>query len=483
MTIYKFSSLTNNQQLERSEIQLCWTITNNRSRGSITAPLLIISSTFIVVIYGLLFMITTQFENVERQTQFDQALSIAEAGINYYRWHLAHAPNDYQDGTGQPGPYLHNFKDAQGKELGFYELLIDPPANGSFIITIRSTGWTNQNPEIKRTVIAQYGIPSLTKYSFLSNASNWYGEGITVHGRIHSNNGIRMDGINTSIVSSSMQEYQCGSETGCSPTQKKPGVWGVGPNYSMWQYPVSSIDFDAVFFDLALMKDNAIASGVYLQNSKSEGYHLVFKANGTVDIYKVTQTNSFHGYTSHEGCRRLNQDIRRESFVASYSTSDKHLFFIEDQTWVDGVINGTVTIAAAQFPLQSNNTNIIINNNLTYLAKDGKHALGMVAHNDIIMGRDIPTNYEIDGALMAQEGKVIRHGYLDHCGDSPNAVRNSLTIYGSILSNQKSYWNYGTAPDSGFVTRTITYDANLLYAPPPYFPTDGEYEFISWKEE
>jgi len=455
----------------------------NYQKGSITAPLLIISSAFIIVIYALLFLVTTQFENIERQTHYDQALSIAEAGINYYRWHLAHAPFDYRDGTDHEGPYQHSFKDNQGQEVGFFELSIDPPENGSYIITIRSTGWTTLQPEIRRSIVATYGIPSLTKYSMLSNASNWYGEGITVNGLIHSNNGIRMDGINTSIVSSAQTEYQCGSETGCSPTQKKPGVWGAGPNFSMWQYPVSSIDFDAVFFDFALMKDNAISNGVYLENSKQQGYHLVFKAEGAVDIYIVNKTESYHGYTAHEGCRRLNQKIKEESYLNTYLISEKHLFFIEDNTWVDGVVNGAVSVAAAQFPLQSNSTDIIINDNLTYLAKNGQHALGLIAHNDIVMGRDIPTNYEINGALMAQEGKVIRHGYSQSCSSSPNAVRNSLTIYGSILSNQKSYWNYGTAPDSGFITRTITYDANLLYAPPPYFPTDGEYEFISWKEE
>jgi len=455
----------------------------NCERGSITAPLLIISTAFIIVIYGLLFMITTQFENVQRQTQYDQALSIAEAGINYYRWHLAHAPNDYQDGTNHDGPYLHQFIDSQGKELGSYELTIDPPINGSAIITLHSTGWTNQNPEIKRKITAQYGIPSLTKYSFLTNASSWYGEGITVNGRIHSNNGIRMDGINTSIVSSSLQQYHCGSETGCSPTQWKPGVWGSGPNYSMWQFPVASIDFDAVFFDLANMRDQADAVGIHLNDSLSEGYHFVFKNTGFVDIYKVTRTDSFHGYTANEGCRRLNQKIDRESFVASYQLSQKQLFFVEDQVWVEGIIKGKVTVVAAKFPLQSNQTDIIINNNLVYAAKDGSNSIGLIASNDVIFNRDLPNNFEVDGALMAQEGKVIRHGYLWNCGSSANAVRNSLTIYGSLLSFQKSYWNFGTAPDSGFRTRIITYDANLLYAPPPYFPTDGEYEFISWKED
>jgi hypothetical protein len=454
------------------------------NKGSITAPLLIISAAFIVVIYGLVFLLTNQFNTVQRQSAFDQSLYVAEAGIQYYRWHLAHSPNDFWDGNGEgsEGPYEHIYKDNQGKEVGVFSLQIASPENGSSIVEITSTAWTNQNPEIKRTITASYGAPSLTKYSFLSNASSWYGQGITVHGQIHSNNGIRMDGINTSIVSSSQETYQCGSETGCSPTQSMPGVWGSGPNSSLWVFPQPPIDFDAVFFDLANMRDNAIDSGLYLDDSEASGYHLVFRSDGTVDVYTVTETYSHHGYAVYEGCRRLNHRIRTEILLDTYSVEDNLIIFIEDDIWVDGVINGKVTVAAAEFPLQSNNTNIIINDNLIYLAKDDNHALGLIAHNDIILGRDIPNDFEIDGALMAQNGKVLRHGFFWWCGATSNAVRDSLTIYGSILSNQKSYWNFGSGPTSGFRTREITYDANLLYEPPPYFPTDGEYEFISWEE-
>ena len=41
----------------------------------------------------------------------EKALQIAEAGIDYYRWHLAHAPTYFQDGTGGPGPYVPDFRD------------------------------------------------------------------------------------------------------------------------------------------------------------------------------------------------------------------------------------------------------------------------------------------------------------------------------------------------------------------------------------
>ena len=48
----------------------------------------------------------------------EQAIQIAEAGIDYYRWHLAHAPADFQDGTSGPGPYVHNFRDKDGTSIG-----------------------------------------------------------------------------------------------------------------------------------------------------------------------------------------------------------------------------------------------------------------------------------------------------------------------------------------------------------------------------
>ncbi len=41
-----------------------------------------------------------------RFTQFQQkqsqALDVAEAGVNYYLWHLAHNPTDYRDGGATP---------------------------------------------------------------------------------------------------------------------------------------------------------------------------------------------------------------------------------------------------------------------------------------------------------------------------------------------------------------------------------------------
>lgn len=468
------------------------------NQGSITAPILIISTAFIIVIYGLFFLLTTQFNSSFRQVAYDQALYIAEAGVQYYKWHLAHSPNDFTDGTDNSGPYVHIYKDNQGKEVGSYSLQIIPPENGSSIVTIKSTGASMDFPDIKRTVTIQYGIPSFAIYSNLSHAASWYGSNIIVNGQIHSNNGIRMDGLNTSIVSSSQDKYICGSETGCSfsncnsnPTCRWisgqgcqcDGVWGAGAGNNLWQFPEPTIDFDSISFDFGQMRTAAQTHGLYLGPSGRSGYHIVFKNNGTFDLYQVRSTNSVYGYSSESGCDRLEQIIDRQTLIGNYTVASKPIIFLEDYVWVEGIVNGKTNVIAARFPIDSNSMNIWINNNLTYLAKDGNHSLGLIAQKDIYFVRNLPSNFEINAAMLAQKGKIIRHGYILSCGWSTYSLRNSITIYGSVISHDKSYWNFGDPPSSGFINRSIVYDPNLYYNPPPYFPTTGEYEFISWEEE
>ncbi|QQS38919.1 hypothetical protein IPM62_06090 [Candidatus Woesebacteria bacterium] len=452
-------------------------------QGSITPAILVIATSFLVVMYGILFILTLQFDFSRRQTASESALNIAEAGVNYYRWHLAHDPDDLTDGTGQPGPYVHTYVDPQGDEIGKYSLEIESPDDGSSMVTIKATGWLNEYPHVTRTIEAQYGQPSFTQYSFSSNASTWYGTNITVNGRVHSNNGVRMDGTNTALVTSAKETYTCGSETGCNPSRTRPGVWGVGGDQGLWQFPAPAIDFDSISFNYSSMKDAANSDGLYLAPSGRQGYHLLFFSNGTVRVNTVTGTNYYNAYTPDDGCQRRYERITNESFKGTYSLGDTPIIFAEDHLWIEGVVRGRTTVVAAKFPIESNNMNIWIPNNITYNGYDGSNALGLIAQNDIYFTRNIPENFRVDAVLMAQTGKVIRHGYLSTCGNTTQAVKDSLTLNGSLISFEKSYWNFGTPPSSGFETREVNYDANLFYNPPPYFPSTGNFEFISWIEK
>jgi hypothetical protein len=298
-----------------------------------------------------------------------------------------------------------------------------------------------------------------------------------------------MDGINTSIISSAQQEYMCGTETGCHPPETKPGVWGSGGDQGLWQFPVPAIDFDTISFDFAGMRDAAQSDGLYLDKSNNDGYHFIFLDDGTLRVYKVTDTDEIEGYSvpgqglGEEGCRNLYQIIADESFVGTYDLANISVIFAEDHLWVEGTITSRLTVAAASFPIVSSDINIWIPNNITYSAYNGSALLGLVSQNNIFFTRDVPDDFQVDAILMAQSGKIIRHGYFNWCGGTDGAVKQKLTINGGVISYFRSYWNYGTAPDSGFIEREINFDTNALYRPPPYFPTSGQYEFISWAEE
>jgi hypothetical protein len=51
-----------------------------------------------------------------------------------------------------------------------------------------------------------------------------------------------------------------------------------------------------------------------------------------------------------------------------------------------------------------------------------------------------------------------------------------------MLASKERY-GFAYTDGTGYITRNINYDANLLYNPPPFFPlTSDEYEVVSWEE-
>ena len=453
----------------------------NKKLGGISIMVLMVGVIMSLMLGGIVVYGTTQYSYTLRGSAGKDALMLAEAGVHYYRWHLGHDATDLTDGTGLPGPYVHDYKDPQGASLGTFSLTIIPPDPGSKVATIYSTGTSNKMA-VRRTVKALFGQPSFAQYSFLNNATSWFGAGLTVYGRVLSNGGIRQDGINTSTIQSAKETYTCGSETGCSPSQVKPGVWGAGGPAELWEFPVAPIDFAGIGIDFNQMKAAAQAEGVYLGPSGAQGYRFEFIADGTVKVYRVNNTGWRNGYSNEAGCVRLYQRVTNDALIGTYQLSSKHIFLAEDTVWAEGVVDGEATVVAAKFPLAANPTNIWIRNSITYKDKNGSDSLGLVASNDIYFVLDLPQIFEVDAALLAQSGRVFRHFYGSGCGNYGSAVRDQLIIYGAVISNNKSAWNWGSGPSSGFITRTVTYDGHLFLMPPPYFPTQGIYDFISWEE-
>lgn len=494
-------------------------------KGYIILQTLLFASIAVIIVSGLIAWAGTNIRASRQALARERALQIAEGGIDYYRWHLAHAPQDYIDASTTPpvGPFIHPFYDKDGVLIGQFELTITPPPIGSTIVTIESKGKVVENPSISRTIQTRLAIPSFAKYAFVSNSDMRFGQGTEVFGLVHSNGGIRFDGVAHNIVSSARSDYNDPDHSGnnefgvhthvnappatgvndafrpneappTSPVPLREDVFGAGRQLS-----VPSVDFVGITSDLAQIKADAQTSGRYYSASGVLGYHIVLKDNDRFDIYRVTAINS-----TPSGCtNELNESgwgvwsIRTQTLTAANTNvafPANGLIFVEDNVWVDGTINtARLTIASGRFPDNpSTRTNIIVNDDISYTNIDGQDVLALIAQNNINIGLYSENNLEIDAALMAQNGRVGRYYYDSNCrsgtggsdqnpGDNNEYVRNSITLYGMI----GTYLRYGFAwtDGTGYVNRTITYDANLLYGPPPSFPlTSDQYTTISWEE-
>lgn len=441
---------------------------------------------FTTVMIAILAYATMNLRVVRSTVVREQAFHIAEAGVNYYQWRLAHFPTDYWDGNASTtvGPYAHDYIDKDtNKKMGQYSLKITRPSLGSTIVTIESTGSTVQNPSVKRKLTVRYGVPSLAQFGFLSNSFVRVGSGSTFYGKFHSNSGIEFNGVGNAPITSARSTYTCQSGDGCSGNH--PGIWGSAPQstQNLWDFPVPNVDFSAITSDLASIKSAAQSAGKYLPPaSGGNGYVIRFQNNATYRVYRVTSLpNHATGYDA-EGDSHT-ENINYGSLAELTTVCSPYpcqmpangLIFVEDDVWAEGVVNGRVLLAAAAFPYNSNSApSVMIQNNLTYLAKDGNHVLGIIGQKHVLITHNAPNNLEINAALIAQNGSFQRYRF-------PDTLKNTLTVYGSISSFGQAAIYYG---DSGYQTRNYTYDNNLLFGPPPNFPLSSEgYQTISWNSD
>lgn len=533
----------------------------DKNAGIITPLVLVIASVLIIFAVSLMNWSLTEHKNAVRKVKKNQSLQVAEAGVNYYKWHLAHNDADFKDGNDwccdeDPlltfddcanlcGPYEHEYKDYNGDVIGRFSLLIIPPEVGSTVTAIESIGYAYGNDAVQKKVTSLVGKRSLAEYSFLTNAPIWIGAGESTSGPLHSNGGIRFDDIATAEVTSAVESYNCAG-TGHSCTGVKPGIWGAGGPTTFWRPlsepiitspsggsvfnivvpPAPAIDYNLFSVSLANIKTEAIANGLYFGDNSGicgdgicgkvnennalcpadclascgngvcnagetnitcakdcplAGFLIKFNSNATVGIYSVNSLKAQVKYWNYPNWKWEAEEIQNKTLLGNYGMPANGLIFIEDDVWVEGTVNGKVTIGAAIFPIDTNNyARIRINNNVQYIARDGNYVLGLMAQGDILVPRYAPANLTIDATLLSQNGHVYFRYY------SSYLVKNNIEVYGGVITNLFWTWSYVNGSGvvvSGYNTTNTIYNNNLTFAPPPYFPTSENFEVLSWREE
>lgn len=475
-----------------------------------------------------------------------KAFNIAEAGLNYYMWHLNHNATDFKDGTTTTqtpdpvlgyGPYQHDYIGSAGKKEGTYTLWIKPESGSSTIATVRSIG-EDLSGATTRTVEAKIGTPSFASYAVVSDTALWFGATETANGPVKSNVGIRMDGANTSTVSSANATYVPPSNLGGDGSTSRPGVWcstsvttPVNCNTrskAQWVYPSTTTDFNQVSSSLCTIKKTAFAAvastasyatlanactqtpttltSAYLPRRAStynaaRGYLLQLNTNGTYNLYYVNGENDqLTPYTSA---------LTLQSVQNNVTIPASGVIFAEDNVWVlsNPTYSGRVTIGAGRLTSTSSSSyaNITIAGSLVYGTKNGSDAIGLVSQESIEIAPYAPPSsggfsYEVNAALLAQTGSVQYRGKYNsntfRCTRGWTANNQTFTFYGSVASRQTWTWTWlnGNSPCgdasfssgngyvSGILNNSTQYDYNLLYSPPPQYPITSGFNILAWRE-
>ncbi len=472
----------------------------NNLSGFIAAYALVTAAVVTTLLTGLLVFVSVAQRRSSDEISRQQALQLAESGVYFYKWYLAHnldgknaqqIRNFWDSGTvyGTDSAYEVEISDNEGHPLGRYSLDVTIPSVDSTIATVESTGWTYQHPEIKRSVRVRFRRASWSEFSVLANDAMRFGEGTNVQGPIHSNGGIRFDGVANNQVSSSVASY-VDPDTGII----RPGVWTSQADEDAVflagkKFPVPAIDFNGVTTDLSLIKSEASSDGLYFggdtytktscgwvhdhgwkwncqtQEEPVVGYHITLRTDDKIEKRLV--------YSS--GATTFN--ISDESSAEILDIPSNGLIFIEDNVWVDGSIDtARVTIASANLESDAIETDIYINNDIKYTHTDGQEVLGLIAERDISIGLYSEDYLEIDAALLAQKGRVGR----DHYTSTGYRWRDTITIYGSIATNYR--YGFAWTDNTGYTNRNLIFDNNLLYTPPPFFPTGTTYDLDLWED-
>lgn len=456
-------------------------------RGSALVFALIITSLSLIILVSMMEYVSSQIKYGLYNSSKEESFQIAESGINFYRWYLAHQTDGrtaqqiktfWTSGSpfGVGSAYEAEYKDPEGAGIGKYSIEVTPPGEGSTIVIVKSTGWTYKYPNSKRTIQVRLRRPAWSEYIMLSNEFVRFGSGTEVFGKIFANSGVHFDGVAHNAVYSAVSSYY---DTDVNST--KPGVWTSWNNeynsdmgsdvfLSGKSYPIPDKDFSDVTADLSLMKTEAKTAGTdtcspsacYFDND-GQGRSIVLNADGT---FKIITVQSYNGSS--------NSISNYSGSWSTFNIPNNGIIFVEGNVWVEGAINGKrVTIVGANLS-SSDKSNVFIQHSITYGTYDDSTVLGLIAQKDVEVIRDSDNNLRIDAAIIAQSGRVGRGVY------KPSDYKNTITVYGAIASNQR--YGFAYTDGTGYANRNLYYDNNLLYSPPPYFPTGNEYLMDLWEE-
>ncbi|MEN6358029.1 MAG: hypothetical protein ABFD83_13205 [Armatimonadota bacterium] len=477
---------------------------------------------------------TALYMNSQQQSRA-MALNIAESGAEdgaLYLYKFNSAPNITESFDPFNGPVTLNG--------GHYCVTIDPDEDNAtndtlktFVIT--SVGTYNGVSKTVEIVIRQ---ASFGRYAYFTDSETssagggeiWWRTGESVDGPVHSNNRNNSK-FNIYYTGSTKPIFLDMVTSAASKINYTPGTPGNETTYKKifangskgLRLGVDPIDLPET---TDIQKQAAwggssgypTTNGVYLRGTSGSGLYIVGDAaidlsldgcgnqqmtikqvigGGTqttvVTLDRYNKTTTATGTVGPDSATSMSSLINGVIYCTGNITSLKGE--VADNLYSgDEITTRSELTIATDVSNDDNIDDITITGNIIYHTRPDKTldsdapanlaagTLGLVGRN-ITIGSSAPANLEIDGVCLAG-GKNTSDGSFSVKNYGSKKPTGTLKILGGII--QKARGPVGTfststgAISTGY-SKNYVYDPRMAQRPPPYYPTTGKYDRISWR--
>lgn len=497
-------------------------------RGNVL--IITVTALFIVTsaVIGVLMVTANALHLNSKQREGAAAFNAAESGAEEGALFLKNCPSPPVNTS----PFVPNITSSLALDEGTYHVTIKPHPNNSTsflktysIVSVGTARGATRTVEVivRQASFGRYAYFTDKETSSIGGGAIWWRAGERVDGPAHSNN---KDGSNFNInYNNSTGPIFLDTVTGAGSTinynPSKPKnettfkkVFKDGSNgYKLGVPPIllppsSDGQRNAAWGSAAGFPST---NGVYLRSGSNGGLYirgdaavqLSLDASGN-QVIKVTQGSNVTTVTMNKSTQSttVTGPVGTGSPTSAGSLGSGVVYCTGNITSLKGevadnrVIGSDITVRSSLTIANDVNAgkSITITDNLYYHTRPDKTlaanapanlaagTLGLVS-KDIKISSAAPTNLEIDAVCLAG-GQNTADGSFYVENYNTKSPTGTLKVLGGII--QKARGPVGTFdPGTGKATsgygKNYLYDPRLAVNPPPYFPTTGQYERLSWQ--
>ena len=475
-----------------------------KSQKGITMTMVII---IIAVIFVFIAIIASNNNNrttyVARIGSGEKALMIAEAGINAYMYHLNQDIEFYRktegyhiggdnaseelglvpENAGLPQTYRTTTYKNNGKTVGYYQIRVVQPSFNKDL-EVLSTGWTADNPDIKRTVAVRLQKNNYLQYlNFHDSFSTFYNND-KMYGPVFSNQGITTYGnpkFFTDVITAGIIDSRYGSPTfkGKKLQNQPKMIFPTRDQDIKYLGKTKGLNFQGI--TCILMQNNKL----YIRNSMTDNYQvktydipnsgIILVEGGSVFISgvldgKLTVYCTENIYITGRDPTNFSPHYADLTYGIKYK-----------DTKIPEIYESGNNFSSNNF--SDDMLGLISEKNIIIPTKTWPSDYGLKKYTDPSYANTyiFVNNMEIYAALRAAKNFIV-----EDIDTLENGVTGNLKIKGSKICEESKisrYLNYASYFDAGY-TEENKYDYRFRITQPPHMvnPADSEWVIISWNE-